>query len=118
MNDPCPVCGLLFRREEGYFLGAMYVSYGISTVTLIAMYFLAAWLVPGWPSEVLAAGVVFAYLPFTPVVFRYARVVWIYYDQATDPHGALAGTYEKTRLREIAHGRAVPPLGGEDTRAV
>src|SRR5262245_38918403 len=27
MNDPCPVCGQIFQREEGYFLGAMYVSY-------------------------------------------------------------------------------------------
>ena len=30
MNDPCPVCGLLFKREEGTFLGAMYVSYVLS----------------------------------------------------------------------------------------
>jgi len=30
MNDPCPVCGLILQREEGYFLGAMYVSYGLS----------------------------------------------------------------------------------------
>src|SRR5690242_14056243 len=34
MNDPCPDCGLLFQREEGYFLGAMYISYGVSvTIT-------------------------------------------------------------------------------------
>lgn len=30
MFDNCPVCGLKFEREQGYFLGAMYVSYLVS----------------------------------------------------------------------------------------
>ena len=28
MNEVCPVCGLRFEREQGYFLAAMYVAYG------------------------------------------------------------------------------------------
>ena len=42
MNDPCPVCGLVFQREEGYFLGAMYVSYALSAATLGASALAAA----------------------------------------------------------------------------
>src|SRR5437764_919989 len=30
MNERCPVCQLRFEREAGYFLGAMYVSYGLA----------------------------------------------------------------------------------------
>ena len=33
LNDPCPVYGELFRREEGTFLGPMYVSYGLGAVS-------------------------------------------------------------------------------------
>ena len=29
MHERCPACGLKFEREPGYFLGAMYVSYGL-----------------------------------------------------------------------------------------
>src|SRR5262245_55169361 len=47
MNDPCPHCGLLFEREEGYFLGAMYVSYALGGVVVAVAFFAAAWLWPG-----------------------------------------------------------------------
>jgi uncharacterized protein (DUF983 family) len=32
MYERCPVCDLKFDREPGYFLGAMYVSYGLGIV--------------------------------------------------------------------------------------
>jgi len=34
MNDCCPACGLLFNREPGYFLGAMYISYTLGLRSL------------------------------------------------------------------------------------
>ena len=34
MCDRCAVCGLKFQREEGYFLGAMYISFGLALVTI------------------------------------------------------------------------------------
>src|SRR4051794_3870638 len=46
MNDPCPVCGLIFQREEGYFLGSMYASYVIGCAILTPLYFLLAHLLP------------------------------------------------------------------------
>ena len=30
MTPRCSVCGLKFQREEGYFLGAMYISFGLA----------------------------------------------------------------------------------------
>jgi uncharacterized protein (DUF983 family) len=116
MNDPCPHCGLLFQREEGYFLGAMYVSYGIATVILTVLFFTAKALLPGWDSIQVALLVMLLYLPLSPAVFRYSRVVWIYLDRVIDPHGALAGPYEKTRLREQADHEtgSGKQSGGED----
>jgi uncharacterized protein (DUF983 family) len=39
MRERCPVCGLTFEREEGYFLGAMLVDYaiGIAIVTILGV---------------------------------------------------------------------------------
>src|SRR5881227_2268837 len=82
MNDPCPVCGLIFQREEGYFLGAMYVSYCLSAALLTASYFALAALLPTWNSIPLALLALVPYLPFTPAVFRYSRVIWVHIDRA------------------------------------
>ena len=81
MNQRCSVCGLLFEREPGYFLGAMYISYGMATVFLLIGLLIAHTLLPevdlGW--LVLLCGAVF--VPFVPMVTRYSRVIWIYFDR-------------------------------------
>jgi uncharacterized protein (DUF983 family) len=84
MFERCPVCGLKLEREQGYFLGAMYVSYGLSILPVLLLV-LVIWRITGWPYDV-SIGVAFvAYLPFVPVVTRFARVLWMYIDQAIDP---------------------------------
>jgi hypothetical protein len=83
MNEACPLCGYVFGREEGYFTGAMYVSYFLGLVLVFA---LIAILWPMWPSHTLAAiGALFGvatpmYLVMVPAVFRYSRVVWLHLD--------------------------------------
>lgn len=81
MNDPCPVCGLVIEREEGYFLGAMYFSYFLGVIVLGAGYFLAKWRFPAWNDYAIIAGLVVLYVPLMPVVFRYGRTAWIYFDR-------------------------------------
>jgi hypothetical protein len=80
MHERCPECGLVFDREEGYFLGAMYVSYGLSCLILILGMYALHLLLPdldlGW--AILLA--IVAYVPFVPLVFRYSRVIWMYFD--------------------------------------
>jgi hypothetical protein len=105
MNDPCPVCGLIFQREEGYFLGAMYVSYVLSVALLVPCYLLAAALLPGQSSLVIAAAAMVPYLPFIPSVFCYSRVIWVYFERGMCPSDASAGPYEKLRLRQLAQRR-------------
>jgi uncharacterized protein (DUF983 family) len=81
MNTRCPVCDLLFDREPGYFLGALYISYGMSTVLLL----LGLWVGNAWFPDfdlgwlVLILGVL--YLPLVPLMTRYARVLWIWFDR-------------------------------------
>jgi uncharacterized protein (DUF983 family) len=84
MQERCPVCDLKFEREPGYFLGAMYVSYGLGIVivTIIAA---VLWSITGWwiTKDTIWALVLF--LPFAPTITLFARVLWIYLDQTIDP---------------------------------
>src|SRR4051812_37543443 len=94
MNDPCPVCGLLYQREEGDFLGAMYISYVLGAALLFPFFFLLPWLLPDWNCWLLAVLSWVLYLPLVPAIFRWSRVVWVYIDRAGCPGTTSAGPYE------------------------
>ncbi len=85
MRERCPVCGLVFEREEGYFFGAMYVSYFLSVPAFCLLALLAYELLPGrhfaWVLCAAAAGL----LLLVPTIFRYSRVIWMHIDRAIDP---------------------------------
>jgi uncharacterized protein (DUF983 family) len=111
MNDPCPNCGLMFQREEGYFLGAMYVSSLLAYALVVPTYFLlAAWL-PKLDGITLAFWVCILYLPFWPLVWRYSRVLWVYFDRATGSRDVTP--YERFRQQELARQAGAPdPASG------
>ena len=85
MYPACPVCDMKFEREQGYFLGAMYVSYALSIPPVLALVFVL-WLGAGWPFGTAIFGAFVAYLPLVPFVVRMSRVIWIYIDRSVDPH--------------------------------
>lgn len=99
MNPRCPLCELIFQREEGYFLGAMYVSYLIASIILIPAFFIVRGLLPKWDDMAVIGLVMVCYLPLIPFVFRYSRVGWIWFERWASPGDTSATAYEK-RLRE------------------
>jgi hypothetical protein len=84
MYERCSVCELEFEREPGYFLGAMYISYGLVLLT-IALIAVSLWLVTGWWITKLTIWAVVLFLPLAPMITLFARVLWIYLDQTIDP---------------------------------
>ena len=84
MHERCPVCGLKFDREPGYFLGAMYISYGIAVgvITLLAF---GVWGLTHWTLGKVILGAAVVFLPFALPISTFARVLWIHFDQAVDP---------------------------------
>jgi len=84
MCERCTVCGLKFEREEGYFLGAMYVSYGLALV-IIALIAVALWALTGWWITKVAVWAVVLFLPLAVPITLLSRVLWIYLDQSIDP---------------------------------
>jgi uncharacterized protein (DUF983 family) len=102
MNDPCPVCGLIFQREEGYFLGAMYVGYLLACAFFLSGYFVGSWLFPEVNAFLLVLGITLLYLPLAPAVFRYSRVIWMTFERWSCPGDVSATSYEKARQKEFA----------------
>jgi uncharacterized protein (DUF983 family) len=84
MHERCPVCDLKFDREPGYFLGAMYVSYGLGIV-IVALFAALLWSVTGWWITKDTIWAVVLFLPLAPTITLLARVLWIYLDQTIDP---------------------------------
>jgi len=84
MYERCPHCALKFEREEGYFLGAMYISYGLALVTIAVLAFLLWAIVHLYFLRAVFWGLIL-FLPFAPMLTFLSRVLWIYLDQAVDP---------------------------------
>jgi uncharacterized protein (DUF983 family) len=74
MAPSCPSCGLDFLREQGYYVGAIYINYGITATIELSIGIPLAdrvptlWLV--WPLSVFA-------LLFPLWFFRYSRSLWL-----------------------------------------
>jgi uncharacterized protein (DUF983 family) len=83
-NESCPVCGMKFEREPGYFLGAMYISYLLSIPPGLAIV-LAIWRWTKWDFDWVMGCAFLLYLPMVPVVTRWSRVLWLYVDRHFDP---------------------------------
>jgi hypothetical protein len=84
MHERCPACGLKFEREDGYFLGAMYIGYGLG-LAAIALLAALVWELARWPLMKSVAGGIILFVPLAPVLTWMARVLWIYLDQGVDP---------------------------------
>lgn len=84
MNDPCDICGRKFDRAPGYLLGSIYVNYGVTTLLVVVVYFslFLAQLMSG--RQLLVALTAFSLL-FPLWFFRYARGLWIAFDEHFDP---------------------------------
>lgn len=80
----CPECGLKYEREQGYFLGAMYISYGLALM-VIGVFALVLWMLTAWSVErdIVIAAVLF--IPLVPVLVTVSRVLWMHFDRALDP---------------------------------
>jgi uncharacterized protein (DUF983 family) len=75
MKHACPNCGYRFEKEPGYFIGALYVSYGLAVAEMLAIFVPAYFL---FSFNVIFALLISTLLLFSFLNFRYARIIWIY----------------------------------------
>ena len=79
MREHCDACGFRYEREQGYFVGAIYVNYAVTTVITVGTVLVLDWTIGLTLTQQLVIGVGLALL--VPVVFfRYARSLWLALD--------------------------------------
>ncbi|OFY85399.1 MAG: hypothetical protein A3F72_03795 [Bacteroidetes bacterium RIFCSPLOWO2_12_FULL_35_15] len=78
MHENCPACGLHFEIEPGFFWGAMYVSYTITTGMMLVLggltYFVGNNPDFWWYVGIICAPVILS----TTLLFRYSRILMLY----------------------------------------
>jgi hypothetical protein len=84
MHASCASCGLKYEREPGYFLGSIYVNYGLTALLVTLSYMALVFSRAVTPQTALWIVTGFAFV-FPLWFFRYARSLWLGFDHYWDP---------------------------------
>jgi uncharacterized protein (DUF983 family) len=96
MHRECPSCGVKFEREPGFFLGSIYINYGLTALIVAIAY--PVLLFGGYVAEtpLLIAALAFVVL-FPILLFPWARSLWLGFDQWHDPRDGGRGPTDGER---------------------
>ena len=90
MLSRCAVCDLEFEREQGYFVGAIYLNYAATAVIAMGGYFALELLVaPSLVQQLVLWGTFTIVFPLW--FFRYSKSLWLALDYFFDPAGMPGG---------------------------
>jgi uncharacterized protein (DUF983 family) len=79
MHERCAACGLRYEREQGYFVGAIYVNYAFTVVVAAGTVLVLDWTIGLTLPAQLVIGIALGVL--VPLLFfRYARSLWLSLD--------------------------------------
>jgi len=93
MKPTCTHCHLKFEREPGYYLGSIYINYGLTAVLMTAGYMLGIVMKWAAPSVLLWSAFAFTII-FPLLMFPFSRALWLAFDLAWDPPEASDFTVE------------------------
>jgi uncharacterized protein (DUF983 family) len=83
ITDRCPACGVLFKREEGFFVGAVAINLVTTEAVIIAMCIAGAFVV-GFEFEAML-GVLLATAALFPVAFyHHSWSAWLTFDHLVE----------------------------------
>ena len=84
MRAACQQCGRKYQRAPGYFLGSIYFNYGVTALLVVVLYFSLYFADVLSPSQLLWTSTALSVL-FPIWFFRYARSLWMGFDEYFDP---------------------------------
>ena len=84
MYERCSACGLLFEREQGYFVGAIYVNYAFTVGITIAGFLVLDRYTDLTLTTQIVMWSVFGVL-FPIAFFRYSRSLWLSVEYLFNP---------------------------------
>ena len=85
INDSCSVCHEDFRREVGFYYGALYASYALTVAYGIGLFLLLVTLL-GLSHIVFLIAFVASLLVFWVFIYRLSRLIWINLFVKYNPH--------------------------------
>ncbi|MCX6181801.1 MAG: DUF983 domain-containing protein [Bacteroidetes bacterium] len=77
MHDRCPVCDLKYDMEPGFFLGAMYVSYGLGIAVAFPSGFIFSQLFPDLKLYQVIGLVLIEIILLMPILYYLSRSIWL-----------------------------------------
>ncbi len=79
MHERCAHCSLKYEREPGYFLGSIYINYGVTALLITTSWVTLRY---GYEFEARTLLIPFAMflVLFQVLFFRYARALWLAMD--------------------------------------
>lgn len=84
MNEHCRRCALKFEREQGYFIGAIYINYAATVAIAVPGFFLLDAFARLTIDQQLTLWVPFA-IVFPLAFFHHARSLWLVLDYFFNP---------------------------------
>ena len=78
MNDRCDDCNYYFDREPGYFLGAMYISYGLAVLQGIITFFTLYFFFPNTPTIWVVLIILAVIFLFSIKNYKLSRIIYIH----------------------------------------
>ena len=88
MHDSCLHCGLKFEREQGYFVGAIYVNYAATVGIAVPGFFILDAFTTMTIHQQLALWIPFAVV-FPLLFFHHSRSLWLVLDHLLSPAKSL-----------------------------
>jgi uncharacterized protein (DUF983 family) len=88
MRYDCTHCGLKFEREQGYFVGAIYVNYTATVLIAVPGFFILDTVANIGINQQLAIWIPFAVI-FPVLFFHHSRSLWLMLDHLLNPAKSL-----------------------------
>lgn len=82
----CPACGVAYEREHGYYLNSMFIAYALGFLVMIPSAVLLA--LRDVSVGLFSVVIIVETIVVWPLIFRYARSIWVHVDQMLDPRAA------------------------------
>jgi len=88
MHEYCAICALKFEREQGYFIGAIYINYNATVAVPVPGFFLRDAFANLTINQQLALWIPFAVI-FPLLFFHHSRSLWLVLDHFFNPSASL-----------------------------
>ncbi len=83
MHQTCSNCHIKYEREDGYFMMSVVIGYAIGGI--IALPICLILYLMNAPTHWYFIATIGAFILLFPLIFRYAKLLWLHIDEVIDP---------------------------------